>query len=204
MEPPVVPELWLERLRDGVLPMLEGWSAQFAATPWIGFAVGAALLLFGRRLFWLLVMAVGFLAGFAVSQQFLSPADSGMSLALGLIAGLVGILLAVFVQKLAVAVVAFVVGGYAALWMASHADLLSAGSPAMPWIVFLVGGAVAALFGKFFFRLALILGSSLAGAFLIVQALLATTALEPRWSVVAVAVLLLVGIAAQSRGGKRR
>jgi hypothetical protein len=209
LEPIVVPDLWLESLRHSVLPMLEDWSARFAATPWIGLAVGAALLLFGRRLFWLLVTAVGFLAGFALSQRILSPAEPWVVLLVGVAAGLVGILLMVFVQKLAVAVAAFLVGGYAALWLATHTDLvvgspLSASDAATPWIVFLVGGAVAALLGQFFFRVALIVASSLAGAFLIVQALLATSGMESRWSLPAVAVLFLLGVLVQSRGRKRR
>ena len=185
--------------------MLDRIGAHFAATPWVGLAVGVALLLFGRRLFWLLVSVVGLLVGFAVAQRFFPGAQPWVALAVGLAAGLVAIAVARFVQKLAVALAAFLVGGYAALWLVTHFGALArvaaeAGDFAefAPWIVFLLGGAVATLFGQFFFRLALTVASSIVGAFLIVQPL----PLEPRWITPALAILTLVGILFQRRRRK--
>ncbi len=195
MEIPPMPQFSLEALQANALPMLERLTEQFAATPWIGLAVGATLLLFGRRLFWLLLTAVGLLIGFTVSQRILPQSELWVSLVVGLLAGLVAVALALFIQKLAVALAAFVVGGYAALWLSTHVGLFAGVSEAAPWIVFLVGGAVAALCGQFFFRLALVVISSVAGAFLVVQAL----PLEPQWTGLALGGLVLFGLFSQRR-----
>ena len=207
MEAPPLPSFSLDALQANALPMLERLGEQFAATPLIGLALGAVLLLFGRRLFWLALTAVGLLVGFTVSQRFLPQADLWVSLFVGLLAGLVAVALAIFIQKLAVAVAAFLVGGYAVLWLATHFGLLETASvagafqgagDATPWIVFLVGGAVAALFGQFFFRLALIVISSIAGAFLVAQSL----PIEPQWTGLTLGVLVVIGLVFQSRGKK--
>ncbi len=183
--------------------MLERLGDQFAATPWVGLAVGVVVLLFGRRLFWLLVTAVGLLAGFAFAQHFFAQAQAWVALAVGVAAGLVAIAVVRFVQKLAVALAAFLVGGYAALWLVSNLAAMAVVGTAVgefaPWVVFLIGGAVAALFGQLFFRLALIVVSSIAGAFLIVQSL----PLEPRWTALALVALTFFGILFQRRRRKR-
>ncbi len=197
-----LPVFSLDGVRAHALPMLERLGAHFAATPWVGLAVGVALLLLGRRLFWLVVSALGLLVGFALAQRFFPAAQGWVVLAVGLAAGLVAIAVARFVQKLAVAIAAFLVGGYAALWLVIHLGGLARIAAEVgdfaefaPWIVFLIGGAVGALFGQFFFRKALIVVSSIVGAFLIVQSL----PLEPRWTTLALAALTLFGVFFQRR-----
>jgi hypothetical protein len=72
---------------------------------------GIALLLAGRRLFWLFVGVVGFFAGLRFALQVLGPrADLRWIVALA--AGLLGIVLAIALQRLAVALAGFFVGGY--------------------------------------------------------------------------------------------
>ncbi len=203
MDSSSLPSFSIEDLRTHALPMVERLGEQFAATPWVGLLVGVAVLLFGRRLFWLLLTAVGLLAGFAFAERFFPQTQPWISLAVGVVAGLVAIAVARFVQKLAVAIAAFLVGGYTALWLATNLGAMAAiaaGTGELaPWVVFGVGGAVAALFGQYFFRLALIVISSVAGAFLIVQAL----PLEPSWTPLALAGLTLFGIFVQRRRRKR-
>src|SRR5690349_11228256 len=74
--------------------------------------VGALLLLVGRRLFWLLVGIAGFLFAWSLSYQYFHLREPGAQLLLAVVAGLVGVALAVFAQKLAIAFAGFVAGAY--------------------------------------------------------------------------------------------
>jgi hypothetical protein len=130
-------------------------------------AVGALLLLFGRRLFWLALGAIGFLAGFAAALHYLHLAPGGSGLFVALAAGVGGIVLALFVKRLALALAGLLVGGYLAF-------TLLGGSPAMTTQngVLVLGVALAtALLAGWLFKKSLPLLSSLAGAYLIVAAI---------------------------------
>ena len=76
--------------------------------------IGIVLLALGRRLFWLFVGCVGFMAGLQMAQQYFGLQPSWVAWAAALLFGLVGALLALFFQKLAI-----VLGGFASgstLW----------------------------------------------------------------------------------------
>ena len=128
--------------------------------------VGILLLTLGRKLFWLFVAAIGFLVGTEFAAPFL-PAGSGWLVAVGLVLGLVGAVLALVVQKFAVAAAGFLAGGYFLM------TALVAWAPqdsAYGWITFLIGGFVGAMLMIFVFNWALIVFSSISGAHLIVHA----------------------------------
>jgi hypothetical protein len=74
--------------------------------------VGIALLTLGRKLFWLFVGVAGFVLGFGLATQFLRGQPDWIVLVIALVAGLVGVLLALFLQRLAVGVAGFIAGGY--------------------------------------------------------------------------------------------
>src|SRR5688572_12852501 len=81
---------------------------------------GLALLVAGRRLYWLFVAAVGFGIGTVLPQAFFRPeglagATDGREwgLLIALLGGIVGALLAIFFQKLAVALAGAAAGGFA-------------------------------------------------------------------------------------------
>jgi hypothetical protein len=166
----------------------------------VALIAGALLLIAGRRLFWLFVGIVGFFAGYSLAFQLFHLREPGAQLLLAVVAGLVGIALALFAQKLAIAVAGFLVGAYfvAALLGVSPSAGVAALTPTQDLIV-LVGGIVAAVLAVSLFDVALVVLSSLAGASLVSDAL--QMSVSSRWLVVAV--LAVVGIAVQL-GGLRR
>ena len=129
----------------------------------IHIGVGIVLLVFGRRLFWLFVGAAGFVAGFEMAQQYLALQPDWLIWGVGILCGFIGILLAIFFQRLAVGLGGFAAGGYIALYLVSLM-----GAAAIYW-VYLVGGIIGAVLMYLLFDWALILLSSTAGASLIVQ-----------------------------------
>jgi hypothetical protein len=161
------------------------------ASPGIAIGVGAALLLAGRKLFWFFVAAVGFVAALEFATQYFGGEHGDSVLIASLVAGLIGAVLAVFVQKLAVSIAGAATGAY--LLDQFFRSLPS--YPELGWF-FLIAAAIAgALLMAVVFRWALILLTSLAGAHLIGQWL----PLPRGWLAAAYAALVVIGIAVQSR-----
>jgi hypothetical protein len=136
------------------------------ATPIAALLVGCALLLFGRRLFWLFVAVIGFMAGWYLVAGGGHHAMTGGGWLIALIAGVIGLLLALLVQKVAVAVAGFFVGAYLVAGVL-HWPLppLHTGQQ----LILLLAGVVAAVVALALFDVALILYSAIAGASLIVE-----------------------------------
>jgi hypothetical protein len=133
--------------------------------------VGLLLLLLGRRLFWLFVAVVGFVVGVEAAQYVLPHQTELFTLIVALVLGLLGALLAIFLQKVAIALAGFAGGGYLAIVLG--APLLGGVGIKYPgaWLCFLVGGILGAILLMVFFNWALIILSSLHGAHLILRAL---------------------------------
>ena len=135
------------------------------AIPIFSILLGAALLFFGRRLFWLFVAAVGFGIGFELTPHLLQNPPVWLTLAIAIGLGLLGAILAVVLQKIAIALAGFLVGGHVAT------ALLAAfvvGSGQSVNIAFIIGGVIGALLLLAVFGWALIVFSAIAGAQLIV------------------------------------
>ena len=81
------------------------------SVPIISVIVGAAILLFGRKLFWLFVAALGFAVGLEIAAYFMHEPPVWMTLVIALGLGVLGALLAILLQKLAIAVAGFIAGG---------------------------------------------------------------------------------------------
>ncbi len=128
---------------------------------------GGALLVAGRRLFWLFVGAIGFIIGVEASIR-LFRGDELATILAGLVLGVVFALLAVFVESLAIGLAGFLGGGYIAL---SLAGLLGMDSNSVGVIAFVVGGIVGVILIIVLFEWALITISSLAGASMVVTGL---------------------------------
>ena len=154
--------------------------------------LGVALLFLGRKLFWLFVAVVGFVVGTSLASQFLQGQSEQFILVIGLLGGVIGALLAIFLQRLAVAAAGFVAGGYL---MVTVLGWLGMGSQGVTWLPFLIGGVLGALLVVVMFDWALIFLSSLVGAELVVNGLGA----RPSISLLLLVVLLLVGMVVQSR-----
>src|SRR5688500_8251535 len=134
--------------------------------PIIRIVSGLLLLFLGRRLFWLFVGLVGFFAGLTFAARFFSE-QSGMELLLiAAGCGIVGVLLAFCLQKLAIAVAGFLAGGLFATNL-----LESAAMQVPPLVPFLIGGIIGAILLLTIFDWALILLSSVTGATLLSRAL---------------------------------
>ncbi len=132
--------------------------------PIISVLVGIALLFFGRRLFWLFVAALGFAIGLQLAPYLSQHPPLWLSLLLSLGLGLLGAIIALLLQKFAIAIAGFVVGGrvavaIAAAFLVDHAHYSA--------ITFVIGGIVGALLLLALFDWALIIFSSIEGARLI-------------------------------------
>src|SRR2546423_12340946 len=79
--------------------------------PIISVIVGLAILFFGRKLFWLFVAALGFAVGLQIAAYFMKEPPQWMTLLVALGCGVIGALLAVLLQKIAIAIAGFVAGG---------------------------------------------------------------------------------------------
>jgi len=134
----------------------------------ISLILGAALLIAGRKLFWLFVGAAGFVAGLQLATQFWQGPEI-LAIIVGLVVGVIFALLAIFLQSVAIGVAGFLAGGYI---LTVLAGMIGLEQGAFSWIVYIVGGIIGVLLVIFLFDWALITLSSLAGASLITQALI--------------------------------
>ena len=134
--------------------------------PILSVLIGAIILFFGRRIFWLCVAAVGFAAGMQVAPHLMHEPTPILQLSIAIVFGFIGALLALFLQKIAIAVAGFLAGGKLA--MALVAAFLAEGAR-YPGISFIVGGIIGAILLLALFDWALIVMSSVVGAYLIGQ-----------------------------------
>lgn len=181
---------------------METWSFDAldhsAWSPWLLLAVGAVLLLAGKRLFWLLVAAAGALAALWVADRWLGLESGMAALLVGLVAAILGAFLAVLVKRMAIALVGFLVGAGAFLWLG---EMLAGGETTTLVVLAVVVGVIAAFAASLLFDLALVVLSSVTGAFLLVEGF----GLEGSgYAVPALVGLTLVGLLVQSGAGRGR
>jgi len=154
--------------------------------------IGAGLLFFGRKVFWLFVAGAGFVVGLSLSNRLLqSPEWVGVIIGLGI--GLLAALLAVFVQRLAIGLAGFLAGGYLALQFLVPLFHLQHGW--LPWLAFVIGGVIGVILVGVFLEWALIALSTLAGAALVTEAL----GLRDGIALLVFIILILVGVSYQAR-----
>ena len=79
--------------------------------------LGGVLLVLGRKLFWLFVAGVGFAVGMFVTPLLLPDAPQGVTLAVAVALAVLGAVLAITLQKIAIGLVGFIAGGLIALWL---------------------------------------------------------------------------------------
>jgi hypothetical protein len=127
--------------------------------PALDIILGIALLIFGRVLYWLFIAIVGFLLGMELAQNLLADQQEWVRILVALGAGVLGALLAVFIQRLAFAIAGFFAGGYLAFLLALR--LQNVGDPNI-WSI--AGGIIGAIIAALLMDWAIIVLSSLAGA----------------------------------------
>lgn len=165
--------------------------------PIVSLLVGIALLLFGRRLFWLFVAAIGFAIGLQLAPYFMQNPPPWLSLTISIALGLLGALLAFLLQKLAIGIAGFLVGGrvavaVAAAFMTNYAQYYG--------VTFVIGGIIGALLLLALFDWALIIFSSIEGARLIAS----TAHLPSTGTTVLLVGLAIFGIIVQAMMFRRR
>jgi hypothetical protein len=163
----------------------------------VGVLIGIVILFFGRKLFWLCVAAVGFALGVEIAPHLVNEPSSVLALLVALALGVLGALLALFLQKIAIAVLGFLAGGklasaIAAAFFVHYAQYST--------IIFVVGGIIGAILLLAVFDWALIVISSFIGAYLIQSAIL----LPPTGSTIVFIGLAILGIVVQAASFRRR
>ena len=165
--------------------------------PILSVLIGAVVLFFGRRLFWLCVAAVGFAAGMEVAPHLMHEPTQVLQLSIAIVFGFIGALLALFLQKIAIAIAGFLAGGKLA--MALVAAFLAEGAR-YPGIAFIVGGIIGAILLLALFDWALIVMSAVVGAYLICH----TIVLPQTGATILFVALAVIGVVVQASAFRRR
>jgi hypothetical protein len=158
----------------------------------VAILVGVVLLIFGRKLFWLLGGAIGFAAGMSMATRFLHNISESILLIVALGVGLLGAILAYFLQKVGVRIAGFLVGGF---FLMTVLEKFGMDAAPWPWIAFVIGGIAGFVIVAKLFEWALIILSSITGAAFIVHGL----DLGKLPDGLLIIVLAVVGIAIQTR-----
>jgi hypothetical protein len=135
--------------------------------------VGTIVLFFGRKLFWLFVGLVGFLAGSRIGAVVLAGYPPWTVLLASIVLGCIGGLIAVFFERVAFAVAGFFCGVFLAAGLAMETGLFQGSI-----VPLLVGGGVGALLAALIMDWAIAGLSALTGAGALVAALPMSPALK--------------------------
>jgi hypothetical protein len=157
--------------------------------------LGVALLVAGRRIFWLFIAILGFVAGMQLANFYLKGPE-WQTLVAGLVLGAIGAGLALFLERIAIAVAGFLAGGYILVALAA---MLGFDQVPLKWLIYLVGAIIGVILVSLLFDWAIISLSALAGASLILGAF----SLEAGFARLAFLVLVIIGVVVQS-GGMRK
>ena len=159
--------------------------------------IGLALLAFGRKGLALCLGAIGFVAGMTFTTRLFDTAPTGLVIAIAIAGGVIGVFIAFAIEKVATVLVGILGGGYIGMALA---DSFGWNNGGFPWIPVVVCAMLGVLLSFFLLKWALIIFSSLVGAYLVagtfqLHALLAT----PLFVVLAIA-----GIWFQARSGRTK
>ena len=168
-----------------------------ASIPILSVVIGAVVLLFGRKLFWLCVAAIGFAAGVTLASHLVNEPTALLQLTFAILLGFIGALLALFLQKLAIGLAGFLAGGRLAVglvatFMAQYASYY--------WLTFIIGGLIGAILLLMLFDWTLIFVSSLIGAHLITGAI----SLPPTGGILLFSALVLFGVLVQAASMRKK
>ncbi len=136
-------------------------------TTLLSLLLAAVLLFFGQRVYWLFVACVGFVAAVELVTRWFTAQPSWIVIVIAVLAGLVGALLAIFFQRLAVALAGFIAGSHGALLLL--ADFGRPDWERLSVVIFIVAGILAAVLAVALLDWALVILSALIGAALIAQ-----------------------------------
>ena len=154
------------------------------------FALG--LLFLGRKLYWVFVGAVGFIAVTEVVLTQFSIQQEWLVVLIGLAAGILGAVLAIFVRMAGIGLAGVLGGVYV---FHAIARLASIQNPTLVWVLIILGAITGLLLVLLLFDWALITISSLTGSILLTE----LVGIPNRYAWLMILALLAVGILVQSR-----
>ena len=163
----------------------------------VSILLGIVVLIAGRKLFWLTVAAVGFVIGLLLAFTFLENQPAWVTVIVALVVGGVGAILAIFLQKVAVSIAGFLMGGYVAIWLLR---LFEVNLNEWEILVFIIVGIIGAILVSYLFEFALIGLSALLGAAMIVQG----TNFRPEIALILFIGLVIIGTIVQLRTQNRQ
>ncbi|MFZ2359689.1 MAG: DUF4203 domain-containing protein [Anaerolineae bacterium] len=167
-------------------------------TALVQIALGSVLLLAGRRLYWLLAGAAGFVLGMFLTQQLFSDASQTVLLFASLALGVLFAVLAVVGQRFIIGLVGFMAGGIGLSWLFTAFNFTPAEpSTLLTFVIFIAGGIAGAFLLSRLFDLGLVLLSSLLGAELALRGLGQVIDLPDTLGAIPLIVLMVIGIAVQ-------
>ena len=165
--------------------------------PVIEIVLGGALLLFGRRLYWLLAATMGFVAGLYLADLFLPNEPESTSLIIAAALAFGGAILMVLFQKALIGLVGFLAGGVGLYLLLTGLTTNLLTESWMAASVFLLGGAIGALLLIRLFNLGLIILSTVIGGYVTVAGLGSLLTLTGGAYSVSLVLLIIVGIVVQ-------
>jgi MFS family permease len=164
-------------------------------TPLLNIVLGIILLIVGKKLYWLLVAVVGFVIGLTLATQYIQLDPPWLIYIVAFSAGVIGAVLGIYVQRLAISVVGFIVSGYGALYLAG---LMGIKAEPFNWMAFIIGGIIGLLLVASVFDWALYMLSAWAGATLITRTLTEGVGLNDTMGLVLFFVLFVLGMIVQA------
>ena len=153
--------------------------------------IGLALVLLGRKLFWLFVGVVGFLVGMRFGAQLVAGQSEIVILTIAIGVGLLAAVLAIVLQRVAVALAGGLAGGMLAMRLAV---LLGFTAGTVGWVFFALGAVLAAILVSVAFDWALVVLSALIGASIVSDVL----PFAPTARFISMIVLFIIGVVVQA------
>lgn len=156
--------------------------------------LGLSILSMGRKLFRLFVVVVGFVLGLSLGSQIAAGSGDWVELVAAVVGGILGLILTIRAQKLALRIVGFAAGGYVLVQILIVLGFSNDNN--LIWAGIFVGGCLGAILILSIFDIALIGLSSALGSLIVVEALTVDNPLR----LIFILALMLVGIFIQTRG----
>lgn len=170
---------------------------------WLYLLLGALLLFAGQRLFWLFVGVSGLLAGLQLAVGIAGPDAGWLLAAFALIGGLLGVVIALVLPRVAAGLAGFGAGAFVAMALSARdvSDLGSGGLGSFAGLLVFLLGLAGAVLAVWLLDPVLVILSSLLGAAMIAYALPLPHDLV---RMLTVSGLLVVGVRLQWANAERR
>jgi hypothetical protein len=157
---------------------------------WVYLALGVAMLILGRKFFWLFTGGIGFYIGYTLAPKILPNQSENVILIVAVVLGLLGVFLAMLVKSAAIGIAGFAAGAYVVY---SLIPMVNFDLGNYYWLVVIVGGVLGAILAGTMFDWALIILTAACGAMLIST----TLNLSFPLSAIVLVVLFLIGLIVQ-------